>query len=295
MKAQPTILDKSDLTFPLKIIAIRSQSDVRKIYASDVKDLLNVLSISGYNFIILHEIYGEMKVIWTEAGRKFQVIESEFTSEFIPPVYGVLNEEGKKALFDHYSVNNQSSPSGRHSVLLSMDFPWCFEQQPEGNFLFWKNQLGTSMVVSSKWFTFYEESELPFLIQKSFERFSKEYQNRFAHDWRNDTIELFELLWSLNKKECANGAPITKALLLNYDKVINGFDMPSFKLQTAREQLDSFVRANNPKAHTVLSDSRGKVVERFLPTPHNRWCILATTGNILDVEESLKDDKAKRQ
>lgn len=295
MKAQPTILDKSDLTFPLKIIAIRDQSDVRKIYVSDVKDLLNVLSISGYDFILVHEIYGEMKVVWTDAGRKFQVIESEFSSEFIPPVYGVLNEEGKKALFDHYSINNKSAPSGRHSVLLSMDFPWAFEQQPEGNFLFGKNQMGAGMVVSSKWFTFYKESELPFLIQKSFERFSKEYQSRFAHDWRNDTIDLFELLWSLNKKESANGAPITKALLLNYDKISSGYDIASFKMQTAYEQIDSLVNANSQKVRTISSLINGKVVERFLPTPHNRWCILATTGNILDVEASLKDDKEKRQ
>ena len=161
-------------------------------------------------------------------------------------IYGILNQKGKETLCSKPYGSRMSELDSVDSMEIygtkvAIDFPFKFQEKPEKSFVFFGNRAGARVLAKPEWFDYYEESELPRLIQRSFELLGQNYKYRKAHEWRRHSEDLFEMLLSLNEKEAANDFPLTKALLLDYEEIeYCPFSNPILKLQTANEAFKSF-------------------------------------------------------
>lgn len=159
-------------------------------------------------------------------------------------IYAVVNEKGVEKFIGN-SFLKRNDWGGEFQGKLTTRFPFAFEEKPvfsgRKEIIFTRRPIGHNLILSESDIDWYEESELPKLIQNSFELLANEFKYRSSHDWRKQSEALFEILLELNAKEDANDFPLTKALLLDYESInYSAFVNPIFKMQTARDGMKSF-------------------------------------------------------
>ena len=159
-------------------------------------------------------------------------------------IYAVVNEKGVEKFIGN-SFLKRNDWGGEFQGKLTTRFPFAFEEKPvfsgRKEIIFTRRPIGHNLILSESDIDWYEESELPKLIQESFELLANEFKYRSSHDWRKQSEALFEILLELNAKEDANDFPLTKALLLDYESInYSAFVNPIFKMQTARDGMKSF-------------------------------------------------------
>lgn len=168
-------------------------------------------------------------------------------------IYGVINNTGKNVLFNRavgsvMSIFDRIDCGNIYSTKVNTNFPFAFEEMPQNSFVLFGNRAGAKVFVKPEHFDWHEEAKLPLLIQDSFELLAIEFRNRWSHEWRRHSEDLFEMLLELNNKENANDFPLTKALLLDYEAInYIAFSRPAFRMQTAHEALQSFKGVVNEK------------------------------------------------
>ena len=158
-------------------------------------------------------------------------------------VYGVVNQKGVDRFLGDFI--RRCDWGGDIHNKLTTQFPFFFEEKPDfigrDKAIKFLKIMDFYLILNDQQIDFYEENELPKLLQNSFELLANEFKYRSSHDWRRSSESLIEMLLELNVKEEANDFPLTKALLLDYEAInYSPFAKPVFKMQTAREGMKSF-------------------------------------------------------
>lgn len=159
-------------------------------------------------------------------------------------IYAVVNEKGVEKFIGN-SFLKRNDWGGEFQGKLTTRFPFAFEEKPvfsgRKEIIFTRRPIGHNLILSESDIDWYEESELPKLIQNSFELLADEFKHRNSHDfWKAQSL-LFDMLMELNIKEKANDFPLTKALLLDWEAInYSPFTTSVFKLQTAFEAKKFF-------------------------------------------------------